>query len=75
MVPEPYAHQEIHVFFDMIPNTSKFSGVKAMIVFEFYRIQINLNPLSTLEYVHMCWQMIICEDSYIINHLVVCEVS
>ena len=67
MVPNPYSHQEIHVFLDKIPYTSKFSGVKAMIIFEFYRIQIDLNPLSTLEYVHMCRQMIISVDSNIIT--------
>lgn len=38
-----------------------------MIILEFYRIQIDLNPLFTLENVHMRWQMIISEDSYIIT--------
>ena len=66
MISNPHSHQEIYVFLDKIPNTSKFSGIKAMILFEFNRIQINLNTFFTLENVHVRWQMIISVDSYII---------
>ncbi len=67
MISNPDSRQEIYVFLDKIPNASKFSGIKTMIIFEFNRVQINLNAFATLENVHVRWEMIISVDSYIIT--------
>ena len=67
MISNPHTHQEIHVFLDKIRNTSKLSGVKAMIIFEFYRIQINLDTFSAPKDVRMRWEMVISEDSHIVT--------